>query len=222
MEIFIKEGKMIISKTKDNDITTYYTEKDKHSMNCYKSVTLIEKQYNAVLKTNKNKKISKFNFNKINCDNEKNNNICKDKLSSLPQIVFNNKYNQEFKIIGDIPRKRIYNFIKKRSKYMKKNNEYPLLIVLYFDTNSAVSNKFMNTWRYISDYFEDNEDIKFVALNCQQNMNNCLTFSIIPHIQFNLQYSNKVIDYDGEFILGDIMEFIHKLLYEFKNNNEKL
>ena len=38
-----------------------------------------------------------------------NENVCKDKMSTLPQIKFNNKYNQEFKIVGDIPKNRILN-----------------------------------------------------------------------------------------------------------------
>ena len=51
MEISIKNGEMTIIKTKESDITLHYSEKDKHSMNSFKSITSIEQQYNAMKRT---------------------------------------------------------------------------------------------------------------------------------------------------------------------------
>ena len=220
MEIFIKNGKLVITKTKKSDITLFFTEKDINSMNSYKSIRLLEQKYNDLNKIEDKKDLSQFNFNKINCDEEKNKNVCKNKMTILPQIIFNNKYNQEFKIVRDIPRKRIYKFIKKRSKYMKNNDEYPLLAILYIDTTSSISNKFMDIWRYITDNLENNEDIKLIVINCTQNPKVCIRFDSVPHIKFKLQYKKKNLDYNGNLILNDIMVFIHKLLYDFKNNEK--
>ena len=216
MEISIKNGEMKIIKTKESDITLHYSEKDKHSMNSFKSITSIEQQYNAMKRTKQPGEIPIFNFNKINCDKDENENVCKNMKNSLPQINFNNKYGQNFRIVGDIPKHKISKFIRKRNKYVKKNKDYPILCTLFFDSTSEISNQFMNIWHHIGDHLEDSEIIKLVAVNCYQHSDVCLNFSAIPHLQFNLQQKNEIIDYDGDLNYDDIMKFIIELL----NNNQ--
>ena len=214
MEISIKNGEMTLIKTKESDITLYYSEKDKHSMNSFKSINSIEQQYNAMKRTKQPGEIPIFNFNKINCDKDENENVCKDKMSTLPQIKFNNKYNQEFKIVGDIPKNRISKFIRLRNKFVKSKDQYPILAILYFDSMSEISNQFMNLWHHIGDHFENNDNIKLVAINCHQNNDMCINFNSIPHIQFRLQNIKKIDDYNGNLIFDDIMKYIHDLLSE--------
>ena len=220
MELSIKDGKMIIQQIKDSDITLHYTEKDKHSINSYNSIKSLEQQYNALMKTEKKKDLLKFNFNKINCDKEENGDVCENKKTTLPQITFNNKYGQEFKIVGDIPKKRITKFIKKRTKYMKENSEYPILGVLYYDSSSSISNEFMHVWHHVGDHLDNNENIKLVAVNCHQNPDVCQKFDAIPHIQFKLQKKKENVEYEGDLVFNDIMEFIHKLLYDLQSNGK--
>jgi hypothetical protein len=212
MEISINEGYMHIMKIKDSDITLHYTAKDKHSISSFNSIKSIEQQYNALMKTEKKKDLLKFNFNKINCDDEENEEVCKNKSDTLPQITFNNKYGQEFKIVGDIPKNRITKFIKTRNKFMKENKDYTVLAILYYDSSSSISSSFMNTWNHVADHLESNENIKVVSINCHQNPEICQKFDAIPHIQFKLQKKKENVEYEGDLVFNDIMTYISELL----------
>ena len=210
MEFSLTSNSFNIYTLKDSEIKLHYNKNDKHSINSFNSITSIEQNYNALKKSRGEKNVLPFKFTKIDCSDENNKEVCVNK-TSLPQITFNNRYNQEFKIIGDVPKNKITKFIKNKNKLIKENKDYPFLCILYFDTSTEVSNEFMNIWGHITDQFENISIIKLGGINCNNN-NYCLNFESIPHIQLKIKKTNEEINYTGDLKFNDIMKFIASYL----------
>jgi len=206
MEFTLTSNTFNIYTLTDSEIKLHYNKNDKHSIMSFKSITSIEQNYNALKKSRGEANILPFNFKKIDCSDANNKEECVHR-TSLPQITFNNRYNQEFKIVGNVPKHKITKFIKNKNKLVTENKDYPFVCILYFDSTTDVSNEFMHIWGNITDKFEDISILKLGGVDCDNN-EYCLKFDSVPHIQIKIKKTKEEVNYTGKLKYNDIIAFI--------------